>query len=166
MSTTLKPVYGAASAVAVTINNLANASQRQSTAIDNSSTLADDYMLDGNFKTSNNTLGTNPVINLWVSACFDGSLFGGSYGAGANVLGGGDAAYALPANTGDLALARSVPINVKAESEQFNGVSVASLFGGVCPKKFVIIVDNQSGVALDASAAGALNVTPIQWQNV
>lgn len=161
MATVLKPSYGTTTAVTITLNALANNGGRQSATIDNSVTLADDYMIDGNFKTAAGSLGTNPTVNIFIAASFDGINFGGAYGA--NTIGGVDAAFTLPSNTADFGLLRVVPILNNAEAEYFNGASVAALFNGVCPKKFVVVIQNSSGLALDATAGGTINYTSISW---
>lgn len=161
MTTIIKPSYGTTTAITITLNSLANNSGRQATLVDNSTTLADDYIIDGSFKTASGTLGTNPALNIFISASFDGTNYGGAYGT--NTLGGGDAAFTVPSNTSDLGLLRVVPILNSAETEYFNGASVASLFNGICPKKFVVIVQNVTGLSLDSSAGGTINYTPIQW---
>lgn len=161
---TLKPVYGSFTAFTCTLTGLASGSARQSAIVDNTTTLALDYLIGGGFKTASGSLGSNPAVNIWVFALADGTNYGGT-GSG-NTLGGGDAAFTMPSNTGNLRLAASVVINTAASPEYCDPVSVASLFNGEMPQKFGIIVQNLSGLALDATTPGNVDYQPINLQSV
>jgi hypothetical protein len=151
--------YAAAAALTITLNSLANNAARQATLFDNSSTLYDDVLLGGGFKTAAGSLGTNPVVSVYVAALTDGTNYGGTNGA--NVLGGGDAAFTMPTNLGNLRLAQAVPINTAAAAEYMQPISVAALFGGTLPPKFVIVAVNSTGLALDGSAGGTVYATGV-----
>lgn len=154
---TTKVAYASATQLTVTLNSLANSSARQSNVLDNTSNLYLDILIGGGFKTASGSLGTNPVVNIWVSALTDGTNYGGSYGS--NTLGGGDAAFTMPSNTGNLFLLAAVPINTAASTEYMEPRSVAALFGGFAPPKVVIVVQNSTGLALDSSAGGTIYYT-------
>jgi hypothetical protein len=81
-----------------------------------------------------------------------GTADGGStYNGGAT---GSDGAYTVPS----LPNVRLIGvINAIADATTYVGIfDVASAFGGVVPEKWGIIVENQSGAALDASIGSAL----------
>jgi hypothetical protein len=156
---TTKTSYAAASQVTITLNSLANNSARQSNVIDNSTNLYIDILIGGGFKTGSGTLGSTPGLYVWVAAITDGTNYGGSNGS--NALGGGDANFTMPSNTGNLRLAAFVPINAASAMEYMQPVSVASLFGGTLPPKCVAVVQNATGLALDSSAGGTIYQTGI-----
>ena len=156
---TTRLAYAAAAQLTVTLNSLANNSARQSAVLDNTSNLYTDILIGGGFKVSNNALGTNPVVNVWASAITDGTNYGGTNGS--NTLGGGDAAFTMPSNTGNLVLLASVPIQAQAATEYMEPRSLAAAFGGTVPPKVVIIVQNSTGQALDSSAGGTIYYTGV-----
>lgn len=61
----------------------------------------------------------------------------------------------MPANTGNLILLCQVPINANASAEAMEPYDVMQDLTYL-PKKGVIIVENQTGLALDATAPGDL----------
>ena len=146
--------YNGWTALTVTLTSLASNAARQSALIDNTTNLYVDYLLGGGFKTALGSLGSSPGLSIWVFALTDGTNYGGSNGT--NSLGGGDAAFTMPSNTGNLKLAAFVPINTAAATEYMQPVSIASLFGGTLPPKVGIVVQNQTGLALDSSSPGAV----------
>ncbi len=146
--------YSSFTQLTVTLNSLTSGSARQSNVLDNSSNLYLDILVGGGFKTASGSLGNNPVVNVWASGFTDGTNYGGSYGS--NTLGGGDAAFTMPTNTGNLVLVAAVPINSSASAEYMEPRSLASAFGGTLPQKVVIVVQNSTGLAFDSSAGGTL----------
>lgn len=161
---TTKIAYAAAASLTVTLNSLLNNTARQSNVLDNTSNLYLDIFVGGGFKTASGSLGTNPVVNIWASAISDGTNYGGTNGT--NVLGGGDAAFTMPTNTGNLILLAAVPINTAAATEYMEPRSLAAVFGGFLPPKFVIIVQNVTGLTLDASAGGTILYTGVNTTTV
>jgi hypothetical protein len=156
---TTKIAYAAAAQLTITLNSLANNSARQSAVLDNTSNLYTDILIGGGFKTASGSLGTGPVLNIWAAALTDGTNYGGSNGS--NTLGGGDASFTMPSNTGNLVLLGSVPINAAAATEYMEPRSLAAAFGGTVPSKVVIVVQNSTGLALDSSAGGTIYYTGI-----
>lgn len=138
--------YGAnGQAITCTLASLASGSQRQSAAVDNSSNLFPDALVAVDVKT--NAAGTSATgfVDVYAAGTVDG---GTTYSGGA---GGTDAAY-----TGKLtALARLGRIDATANATTYLGGpwSVAAAFGGSLPQKWSIVVDNETGAALDATEA-------------
>jgi hypothetical protein len=156
---TTKAAYAAAAQLTVTLNSLANGSARQSAVLDNTSNLYLDILVGGGFETASGSLGTAPGLSIWAAALTDGTDYGGTNGT--NVLGGGDATFTVPANTGNLRLLAFVPINAAGATEYMQPVSVAAAFGGTLPPKFVVVVQNSTGLALNSSAGGTIFYTGI-----
>lgn len=145
--------YAASSGITITLNSLANNSARQSAVVDNSTNKYLDALVGGTFKTATGTLASPGYINVYAYALTDGT----NYSGGAS---GSDAAYTLPTYK-QLVLLGTVYINTANVVENMSPKSVAAAFGGTLPQKWGIVVENQSGLTLDASAGGALSYTGI-----
>lgn len=157
--TTVRPAYGTATAVTITLDGLASGSSRQSTAVDNTTALQDDYLIGVTIVTpASGTLSATPNVTVYVAPLMDGTHYtdgctgtdgaftppGQINSAVASVIGVGSASQALSAAL----TAYSLPF------------SVATLFGGVCPQKFVVWATNNLGVALGTgNAVTAVGVT-------
>lgn len=146
----VKIEYGAdAAAITITITSLANAGQRQSTVVDNTTNKFLDALVQVKVKThSSGTVGTGFVI---VYAFGTSDIGTPSYPDGA---GASDAGITLtsPPNMRPIGI-----INTVADSTTYISMpfSVAQAFGGVLPEKWGIVVENESGGALDASVGSA-----------
>lgn len=120
---------------------------REGTAIDNSSNLYLDYFLSGKI-----TTGTTPTaaktIEVWVIPEADDSTW-------PDVFDGTDSAETVTST--DIkalsgALAAVLPTSATSDiSYPIPKISVASLFGGVCPRKFTVFVTHNTGVNLNAT---------------
>lgn len=148
----IKQAYAASAAVTITLASLATDANlltgRESTAVDNSSNLFLDYLLSGKI-----TVGTSPTtgkeIRVYVAALLDDSAW-------PDVFDGTDSAETVTnAQIRDAALKLAAVLPTVATSDLpyfFGPISVAALFGGVCPKKFAIFVTHNTGVNLHATA--------------
>jgi hypothetical protein len=153
---TTKNSYAGSTALTCTLNSLGSGSARQSNVLDNTSNLALDILLGGEFTTASGSLGTNPGLTIYAAGvAFTNStptdVFGGDYDGSSDILGGGDAAWTMPSNVGNFRLVAFVPINDAAEAEVMEPVSLAAVFGGTLPPKMVIVVVNGTGLALGSS---------------
>lgn len=150
---TQKIGYNADAALTITLASLASSASlvagRESTSVDNSSTLAVDYLVSGKI-----TTGTSPTasksIEVWVVAPIEDTptwpdVFDGTDSdetvTSRNVL--FSAAKLAHVITTDSTSDRTYPIAP---------FSVAALFGGNCPKTFGIFVVHDSGVALNSTS--------------
>lgn len=136
--------YSSSTGFTITLASLANGSARQSTAIDNSSNKYLDASLQLRIKLATGTPSGAASIIIW----FYGSEDGTNYGDNAT---GSDAAITLTTPTnlrGPFTLACP-----SAGGLTWNAVigSVASYFGGVLPRKWGVVVQNSSGLALDST---------------
>lgn len=145
MATTSELYAGSWTGLTITLASLADNAWRESTVVDNTSNLYNDVMVGGKI-----TTGTTPTANTTIEVYFYALVDGTNYTAGAS---GTDAAYTAD---GEEKLFRPCEIiEVDATSDQayvFGPVSVKAAFGNVMPSKWGIVVKNDSGVALNATA--------------
>jgi len=151
-STVLTHYNGQGTSITCTLNSLANGSARQSTDVDNTSNLYDDYLLTGKFKSASGSLGSNPRVDLYLSATENGT----DWIDGAT---GSDAAFTMPM-TPNLRYLGSVYISTAATATT-DVFSISRAFGGNIPPKWSVICVNNTGLALDSSAGGSLTQTGI-----
>lgn len=158
MSTT-KALYGTNNqAITCTITSLANNGQQGSAAIDNTTNLYIDALVQVKVKTNAAGTSSGGYINVWGYGTADG---GTDYSDGVT---GTNASQTL-----------TVPPNVKligtisavANSTTYVGgpFSVAAAFGGILPDHWGIVVENKTGAALDA-AVGSSWYQGVQTQTV
>ncbi len=147
----IKSKYGTSNqAITITLTSLADDGVRASTAVDNSSNLFLDALVQLKIHTGN--VGA-PAGDKNVLVYAYGTADGGTtYSGGAT---GTDAAYSGVAGQ----LITNCPllgiVSVDAQNETFESdvFSVASAFGGVMPDHWGIIVKNQVGQTLGTSSA-------------
>lgn len=145
--------YAATTNFGITLAALASASARESGMLDNSSTKYDDFILQLSFGISTPTSAASQCVYVW----FYGS------GDGTNVdspCTGSDAAVVL--GTHNLRGPFVVPIPVGTVWREACVPSVAAMFGGIIPKKWGIVVENQASGALYNTEADFLKwITPV-----
>lgn len=138
-------LYGTPTAMTITLASLASSATagRESTAVDNSSTLAIDYLVGGKI-TSGTTPTANNVIEVWAYGTYDGTEYTGA-------ATGSDAGL-TPSGKGLMKLIDIIYVTATSNvAYKFGPVSVANLFGGVCPQKWGVFVLNTSAVALNST---------------
>lgn len=150
----IKLAYASSAAFTITIASLATDTNllagRQATVIDNTSNLYKDYYIGGFIST-----GTSPTsaksIEVWCFGITEDS--GPTY---PDTLGATDANVTLTST--DIKNAGLRPIvsiptdNTSNRKYPVADISVASLFGGIVPKKFGVYVVHNTGVNLHATA--------------
>jgi hypothetical protein len=127
-----------------------------------------DYLLSGNFKTAA-SLGLIGYIEVWVIGQLEDTLW-------PDVFDGSDSAKTVTNRDtlfgfGRLAGSIYAPNSTASQIYAFGPVSVAQLFGGICPRKFVVFVTHnvQTSTNVLASAAAGppqvnkMFVTPITF---
>ena len=160
MAATIKQLYGTSNqALTITLASLASASSRQSTAVDNTTNLFMDAKVSVKIKTNASGVSATGSVNVFVAATADG---GTTYSGG---CGASDAAFA--GNKDSLIYLGSIPaIAVATTYVGIFNLSRAFGFGGI-PSNWVIVIDNESGAALDATAGNhAVLYQGIQAQTV
>lgn len=162
LSTSIKNAYVASSAVTISPASLATDSNflagRESTAIDNSSNKYTDYLLSGQI-----TTGTSPTVDKEIRVYVVGISNDSTW---PDVFDGTDSAETITnAGIRDSVCKLASVMVVTATSNVsywFGPVSVASLFGGVVPLKFVVFITHNTAVNLNATAGNhVVSITPV-----
>ncbi len=149
MSGNLNENFGSsAQAITCTINSLANAAARASTAIDNTSNAFIDALVNFTIVSAASATSATGHVDFYAVATVDG---GSTYGEGAT---GSDAAITLTAPTNATPIG-SLNVVANATTYHSNPFSIAAAFGGVLPAKWVVIVVNNSGATLASSGCSA-----------
>lgn len=144
MALTLEPKYGTAGqALTITLASLTNNSARSSAAIDNTATLAIDALLQCKIKTGAGSSATGYILVF----AYGSSDNGTSYPDGC----GTDTGVTLT-NPPNVVLVDTIATPEASTTYISNPRSVAAAFGGVLPAHWGIVVQNQSGATLDATA--------------
>lgn len=158
----IKLEYAASSALTITLASLAQSSTlvvgRESDAVDNSSNKYTDYLLAGQL-TTGGTATLASTIQVCVIGMMDDSTWPGTFD-------GTDSAETISSTYVKQNFCKiAVDITIDASTATaypFGPVSVAALFGGVCPRKFVVFVTHNTGGNLDSTAGNhAIYVTPV-----
>ena len=159
----IKLRYGTAVDVTITAASLASSTTRvagrESATVDNTTNLHQDYLVSGKF-----TTGTSPTtaksIELWCVPSWDGTTW-------PDVFDGTDSDETITnaeVRTGLLrALVWSVGTNATSDiTYHFAGVSIAALFGGVVPPKFVFFLTHDTAVNLNSTAGNhQIRIQPV-----
>lgn len=138
--------FATSTSVACTLAALANGSARESSNIDNSSTLYDDAMFTLKVQLAAGTPASDKCVYVYFAGTEDAVL------------------YTEPATGSDAAITISTPTNltlgmvincVSNATNTFTKTlgSVAMIFGGVLPRKWNFIVENKSGLAFYGTEA-------------
>lgn len=158
----LKMAYAASSAVTITLASLATDASlltgRESTEIDNSSNLYLDYLVAGTIMT-----GTSPTTGKEIRVYAVGQMNDSTY---PDVFDGTDSGETVSGvGTRDSVCRLIAVIPTVATSNlayYFGPVSVAAVFGGVCPRKFVFFVTHNTAVNLHATGGNhVISITPV-----
>ena len=161
----LKIKYSSSSAITITLASLATSADRtagrESTVIDNSSTLYDDVLVGGVI-----TTGTTPTvskqIDIYVYAAVNDTP---TY---PDVFAGTDSAETVTSvNVRASALRLLASIVVDATSDRAYWLAptpVAQLFGGIMPRYWGVFVAHDTAVNLNATGGNhVLSMTGISW---
>jgi hypothetical protein len=148
--------YLTSTTFAITLASLAAASSRESTAITaiSGGTAVDDYMLQLSLGSSLPTTAADKAIYIWFYGSADGTNF-------TEPATGSDAAITIGTNH-NLLGPISVACAVGTLLYDICVPSVAQVFSGVIPKKWGIVIENQTNGALWATE-GTFNkwLTPV-----
>lgn len=143
----IKNAYGSNNqTITITLASLASGSARQSTAVDNTSNLFVDALVQVKIKTGSGSPANPKIINVYAYGTANG---GTSYSDGAS---GTDGSITLTSPTNAVLIGS---INAVAATTTYisSPMSVAAAFGGVLPDHWGIIVENQEGQTLDATGS-------------
>jgi hypothetical protein len=159
----VKIEYAASSDLSITLASLASSSTwlagAESAEVDNTTNKYLDYLVGGRV-----TVGTTPTISteirVYVAAILNDSLY-------PDVLDGTASAETITSagvGSGFLRLGALMLVDATTSdrSYPFGPFSVAQLFGGSLPKKFIIFVTHNTGVNLNSTGGNhVVSITPV-----
>lgn len=148
MSSIIKPSYGTdGQSITITLTSLgANGGAQESTAVDNSTDLFLDALVQVKTKTGAGTIGSDPYLYLYVLGSDDGSTW-------PSPATGSNASVSVPDNNTKAKLLGAVHMPNASTAYKSNLFSVLQAFGGIAiPKKWSILALNQTGVTLSSTA--------------
>lgn len=158
-----KITYGSSSNLTITLASLATDASllvgRESSEVDNTTNRYVDYLLSGKI-----TTGTSPTASKFIEVHVVGLMDDSTY---PSVFDGTDSAETVTAAVKSGVCRQAASIDTTNTSDvtyYFGPVSVASLFGGVMPKKFVVFVTHNTGVNLNSTGSNhQITVTPVYY---
>lgn len=152
--------YANSAALTITLNSLATSPTvgRQATVIDNSSNLYIDALVTLIITNSGSTIGSSKNVFVYVSGSEDGT----NYDQDDGVMGASDASYTVnsPSN-----LKSALTLYCPTSSKVYNGTfSIAQLFGGIMPRKWTVVVCNDTNQSL-AGSGNSMSYSGITYTN-
>lgn len=145
MSSDIKTKYGTqGQTLTATLASLASGSARESASIDNRTNLFLDILLFLQLKTGAGTIGSDAYAYVYAAGTVDDGT------TWPDTVTGADAAITLNATT-QLRLLGAVWLGAASTTYKAGPWSLASVFGGVVPAEWSIVVKNNCGVALSAT---------------
>lgn len=126
---------GAASAAAVTTSTTNNVV---------------DYMLAVKITTGAITPSSSTNVIIYLVGSDDGTNYAGG-AATAEVFDGTNKAITLSATSNNMKFAGTIQCHTASIAYRSEPISVASIFGGILPKKWQVVIQNQTGQNLAAS---------------
>lgn len=156
--------YGTSTAIAITLTSLAHSltAGRQSTAVDNTSNLYMDAILQVRFRLAAGTPGVDQAVYVYIYGSEDGT----NYTDGGSIT-GSDAALTLRTPT-NMTMLQTI-FAATAGGLLFSGqpVSVALAFGGMLPRKWGVVIRNATNLAFSSTAGDhVVSYTGIKVANV
>ena len=140
----IKQAYGSSTGITITLADLAAGAWRESTAIDNQTNKFLDVMVQLAVKMGSGTPAGANRFRVYLYGSEDGTTY-------PDVITGADAAI-TPREIGDLILLESIDVNAAgALTYAMDPEAIAKAFGGVMPRKWGIIVLNDTGLAFDST---------------
>ena len=135
------------------VNNLANSltSVGQSSAITVSTTgNTTDHQITVAVALGATTPSATTMVNIFAYGSIDGTTWPGGSATSENTV-GSDVALTLNAFGNNTVFLGTIPCHTASITIKSKPFSVAAAFGGTLPAKYVVVVQNQSGIALAAS---------------
>ncbi len=156
-TTNFKESLDASTQIACTQTSLASGSTRGSAAVDNTTNLYPEALVTVAFTLASGTpTSTGAFVYVYVYGSEDGTNYGTINSATAGAVGTDAAFGALTATPNVLQVAAVAAVTVTSSGERTyrsQPIPIAQAFGGSIPRKWGILVENQSGVAFSASTA-------------
>lgn len=154
-----KLAFGSATAFTITLDSLASSGTtgRESTVVDNSSSLYLDALVEVTIDYPNSAPANDQAIYVYAYGSLDGTNY-------PEDITGSNAAFTFKGSAGALKTALRligvIPATQNMGPDRFGPWAVAPAFGGILPVKWGIAVLNYSGQTLDSSGNSA------QWRGV
>jgi hypothetical protein len=141
----IKQAFGGIQPISITLASLASAASagRESVAIDNSANLYLDALVQVKVTLIAGTIGGDQAVYVYVAGSSDGTIW-------PDAVTGLDAIITIN-NPTQLRLGTVIYTPTQSLAYISSPFSVASLFGGVMPMKWSIVVRNFSGIALSGT---------------
>jgi len=140
----IKLAYGSSTAITCTLASLADNTARECTAVDNTSNLYMDALVRLHIKLQTGTPANEMAVYVYAYGSEDGT----NYTDNAT---GSDAAVTLRAPT-NLKLVGVISCPTAGGlTYKSHPISIASAFGGILPRKWGVVVENQTAVAFSAT---------------
>ena len=159
----VKLSYPASSAITLSLASLASSASwlagRESTLVDNTTNKYLDYKLAGKI-----TVGTTPTINTEIRVYVLSMLNDASWPGGFTGVDSARTASSAGSIGSAWQLARVLAVDATTSdlAYNFDVGSVAQLYGGVCPRKFLVFVSHNTVAALHATAGNhVLDISPV-----
>lgn len=150
MATTTTTVqYGTPGSLAVTsLVSLADGAWCSSAIFDNSSELANDVLIGGSVQVGAPT--ADGTIDVYAAGSWDGTEFGAGVSAGDGGITWGTTGTTHVNGEFDLVFLGSMSIDSTDDNKDvsFGPFNIAQAFGGIVPKKFAVVFENNTGAAL------------------
>lgn len=149
---TVKAAYDTSTSITITATTLAAAASRESAAIDNSSNLYLDAILQVIVTLAAGSPADFKCVNILVAGSEDGTNWGDN-------ATGADAAITLRVPTNLYQLGTIQTPDSGALTYKSAPMSVARAFGGKLPRKWSLIISNHTNIAFTACTAKYTGVT-------
>jgi len=149
---TSKIAYGGAADLAITTTIGNGVGIWSSSAIfDNSAAANIDVVVGGSIQVGAVTL--DGTIDIYVAGSWDGTEFTSGVDMGDSDITWGTTGSTHINGEFNLALLASISVNSADDNKDivFGGFSIAQAFGGTMPKKFAIVIENNTDIALHAT---------------
>ena len=138
----LEVKYGTKTNLTITVASLADGSARESTSVSNGTNKFQGVQVGGFIQANSSGVSATGYVNVFAY----GSVDDGTTNSDAAT--GTDSAHTLEDNA--ILLGR-VSLNANSQVAQFGPFSLESVFNGMVPEDWGIIIENQSGAALDST---------------
>jgi hypothetical protein len=161
--TTQKVVYGSGVPIPITIGSLVNNAARQSAAVNNSSGLYLDALASVTVKAPTTGVSGNSLVNVYVAGSIDGTTWPGEGSGNLDGVNGIDATITLEAPT-NLILLSQITTPTASGSYVSEPSSLASVFNGIIPPSWSLIVQNLTGQTLQSGSSASyigINTTSV-----
>ena len=166
MTTANISYQGIATEIAITsADGLGDGSWCGSALVDNQSNLYMDALVGGQLLV-NATIGAAGTIDIYVAASWDGVQFTAGVDAGDAAITWGTTGNTHVAGESDLFLASVASVAATDDGNYivFGPFSVATVCGGTMPLEWCVVIENNTGAALDATgASNILEYTGIEY---